>query len=312
MNARRRARGDAPATKDNQVHDPNSHGKTITQISADFETHLEYGLAQAEAGRRLAAQGANELSERPRPGFLALLWDQFNNYLVIILVIAAVVSLLLGEWVDSVAIMVIVVLNAIVGVVQESKAEQALAALKKMAAPSAQVIRDGRQVTVRGSEIVVGDIVLLEAGNYVPADVRLFESFNLKVEEASLTGESVPVDKNPAVVLDHDIPLGDRRNTAFMGTLVTYGRGKGLVTCTGMNTQIGLIAQMIQSFEDEEHPAPEETRASRQGPRDSLPRDLRDRFHLRPLPRHEHQRRARYRLHRLSPGRDARTSSISS
>ena len=236
------------------MHDPNSHGKTITQISADFETHLEYGLAQAEAGRRLAVQGANELSERPRPGFLALLWDQFNNYLVIILVIAAVVSLLLGEWVDSVAIMVIVVLNAIVGVVQESKAEQALAALKKMAAPSAQVIRDGRQVTVRGSEIVVGDIVLLEAGNYVPADVRLFESFNLKVEEASLTGESVPVDKNPAVVLDHDIPLGDRRNTAFMGTLVTYGRGKGLVTCTGMNTQIGLIAQMIQSFEDESTP----------------------------------------------------------
>ena len=199
------------------MHDPNSHGKTITQISADFETHLEYGLAQAEAGRRLAAQGANELSERPRPGFLALLWDQFNNYLVIILVIAAVVSLPLGEWVDSVAIMVIVVLNAIVGVVQESKAEQALAALKKMAAPSAQVIRDGRQVTVRGSEIVVGDIVLLEAGNYVPADVRLFESFNLKVEEASLTGESVPVDKNPAVVLTTTFPwaiAGTRRSWA--------------------------------------------------------------------------------------------------
>ena len=236
------------------MHDANSHGKPIAQVAADFDTHLEQGLPQAEAERRLVAHGANELTERRRPGLLALLWDQFNNYLVIILVIAALVSLLLGEWVDSIAIMVIVVLNAVVGVIQESKAEQALAALKRMAAPSAQVIRGGRRVTVRGSDIVVGDIVLLEAGNYVPADVRLFESFNLKVEEASLTGESVPVDKDPAVVLDRDIPLGDRRNSAFMGTLVTYGRGKGLVTATGMQTQIGLIAQMIQSFEDESTP----------------------------------------------------------
>ena len=236
------------------MQDRDSHGKPIEQLVAAFETHLEQGLAQQEARDRLAKHGANELSERPRPGFWSLLWDQFNNYLVIILVIAAIVSLLLGEWVDSIAIMVIVVLNAVVGVIQESKAEQALAALKKMAAPNAQVIRDGHQVTVPGREIVAGDVVLLEAGNYVPADVRLFESFNLKVEEASLTGESVPVDKDPAVVLDQEIPLGDRRNTAFMGTLITYGRGKGLVTCTGMNTQIGLIAQMIQSFEDESTP----------------------------------------------------------
>jgi Ca2+-transporting ATPase len=236
------------------MQDRESHGKPIEKVVADFETHLEDGLTQEQARERLAAHGANELSERPRPGFLALLWDQFNNYLVIILVIAALVSLLLGEWVDSIAIMVIVVLNAVVGVIQESKAEQALAALKKMAAPNAQVIRDGHHVSIPSREIVGGDIVLLEAGNYVPADVRLFESFNLKVEEASLTGESVPVDKDPAVVLDQEIPLGDRRNTAFMGTLITYGRGKGLVTCTGMNTQIGLIAQMIQSFEDESTP----------------------------------------------------------
>ncbi|MDH5264466.1 MAG: HAD-IC family P-type ATPase, partial [Betaproteobacteria bacterium] len=195
------------------MQDRESYDKPIEQLVDDFETHLEKGITQEEARKRLAAHGANELSERPRPGFLALLWDQFNNYLVIILVIAAVVSLALGEWVDSIAIMVIVVLNAVVGVIQESKAEQALAALKKMAAPNAQVIRDGHQVTVPGREIVGGDIVLLEAGNYVPADVRLFESFNLKVEEASLTGESVPVDKDPAVVLDKDIPLGDRRNT---------------------------------------------------------------------------------------------------
>ena len=236
------------------MQDRDSHGKPIDRVVNDFETHLERGLAGQEARDRLEKHGANELSERPRPGFWRLLWDQFNNYLVIILVIAALVSLLLGEYVDSIAIMVIVGLNAVVGVIQESKAEQALAALKKMAAPQAQVIRDGHQVTVPGRELVGGDIVLLEAGNYVPADVRLFESFNLKVEEASLTGESVPVDKNAAVVLDQEIPLGDRRNTAFMGTLITYGRGKGLVTCTGMNTQIGLIAQMIQSFEDEATP----------------------------------------------------------
>jgi len=236
------------------MQDKESHGKPVEQLVADFQTHLELGLAQDEAQARLAAHGANELSERPRPGFWPLLWDQFNNYLVIILVIAALVSLLLGEYVDSIAIMVIVVLNAVVGVIQESKAEQALAALKKMAAPSAQVIRNGRRMSIPSREIVGGDIVLLEAGNYVPADIRLFESFNLKIEEASLTGESVPVDKDPTIVLDKEIPLGDRRNTAFMGTLITYGRGKGIVTGTGMNTQIGLIAQMIQSFEDESTP----------------------------------------------------------
>ncbi len=236
------------------MQDRDPHGKPIEQIVADFETHLEHGLTHQEARNRLAAHGANELSERPRPGFWALLWDQFNNYLVIILVIAALVSLMLGEYVDSIAIMVIVVLNAVVGVIQESKAEQALAALKKMAAPNAQVIRDGRHVSIPSREIVGGDIVVLEAGNFVPADVRLVESFNLKVEEASLTGESVPVDKDPAVLLDNEIPLGDRRNTVFMGTLITYGRGKGIVTGTGMTTQIGLIAQMIQSFEDESTP----------------------------------------------------------
>jgi len=236
------------------MHDRDSHGKPVDELVEAFKTHLEQGLTPEQARTRLLEHGANELSERPRPGFLALLGAQFNNYLVIILVVAAVISFALGEWVDSIAIVVIVALNAVVGVIQESKAEQALAALRKMAAPSAQLIRDGHRVTMPGREIVCGDIVVLEAGNYVPADVRLFESFNLKVEEASLTGESVPVEKDPAIVLDREVPLGDRRNTAFMGTVVTYGRGKGLVTATGMDTQIGLIAQMIQSFEDEATP----------------------------------------------------------
>jgi len=236
------------------MQDRESHGKPIEELVGGFQTHLERGLTQQAARDRLAKFGPNELTEHPRPGFLALLWDQFNNYLVIILIIAALVSLALGEYVDSIAIMFIVVLNAVVGVIQESKAEQALAALKKMSAPNAQVIRDGQQTTIPGREIVGGDIVLLEAGNYVPADLRLVESINLKIEEASLTGESVPVEKNAGVVLDKEIPLGDRKNTAFMGTLITYGRGRGLVTGTGMNTQIGLIAEMIQSFEAEDTP----------------------------------------------------------
>jgi len=236
------------------MQDKEAHGKPIEELVSGLQTHLERGLTQQEAQERLGKFGPNELTERPRPGFFALLWDQFNNYLVIILIIAALVSLALGEYVDSIAIMFIVVLNAVVGVIQESKAEQALAALKKMSAPNAQVIRDGQQMTVPGREIVGGDIVLLESGNYVPADLRLVESVNLRIEEASLTGESVPVEKKAGVVLDKEIPLGDRKNTAFMGTLITYGRGKGLVTGTGMNTQIGLIAEMIQSFEDEDTP----------------------------------------------------------
>ncbi|MEY4137868.1 MAG: Calcium-transporting ATPase [Pseudomonadota bacterium] len=236
------------------MHDKEAHGKPIEELINDFETHIDHGLTQSEARARLARLGANELTERPRPGFWALLWDQFKNFLVIILIVAAVVSLALGEYVDSFAIMFIVVLNSVVGVIQESKAEQALAALQKMAAPQAQVIRDGQQVTIPGREIVAGDIVMLEAGNFVPADLRLVESVNLKIEEASLTGESQPVEKTASVVLDKEIPLGDRRNTAFMGTLITYGRGKGIVTGTGMNTQIGLIAEMIQSFEAEDTP----------------------------------------------------------
>jgi Ca2+-transporting ATPase len=228
--------------------------RPVDELVSELETHIEHGLTQAEAEARLHNLGPNELEERPRPGFFRMLLDQFNNFLVIILIIAAIVSLLLGEYIDAIAIIVIVVLNAVVGVVQESKAEQSLAALKKMAAPNAQVIRDGHQTTIPSRELVPGDVVLVEAGNYIPADMRLIESVNLKVEEASLTGESVPVDKVASVVLDKDIPVGDRKNSAFMSTMVTYGRGKGMVTSTGMHTQIGLIAQMLQSYESEATP----------------------------------------------------------
>ena len=231
-----------------------AHALSVDLTIEGLESHLNLGLSSQEARARLEQHGPNELTERPRPGFLKLLLAQLNNFLVIVLIVAAVVSLLLGEVVDAVAIMTIVVLNSVLGVVQESKAEQALAALKRMAAPNAQVVRDGVQATIPARELVIGDIVLLEAGNYIPADMRLVESVNLKIEEASLTGESVPVNKDARVVLDAEIPLGDRKNTAFMSTLVTYGRGKGMVTATGMHTQIGMIAEMIQSYDEEPTP----------------------------------------------------------
>ncbi|MDR2614835.1 MAG: HAD-IC family P-type ATPase, partial [Candidatus Accumulibacter sp.] len=231
-----------------------AHGKRIEDVAHELQTHPRDGLTGEEARTRLLRFGANELTEKPRPGFLSMLWEQVNNYLVIILIVAALISLALGEVVDSIAIMFIVVLNSVVGVVQESKAEQALAALKKMSAPNAQVVRDGHVTTIPGREIVGGDVVLLEAGNYVPADLRLVETVNLKIEEASLTGESVPVEKEAARVLDGEAPLGDRKNMAFMGTMITYGRGRGIATGTGMNTEIGVIAEMIQSFEMEDTP----------------------------------------------------------
>ncbi|MGE5376613.1 MAG: cation-translocating P-type ATPase, partial [Bacteroidota bacterium] len=214
----------------------------------------ENGLTTEEAHRRLEYYGPNQLKEAPRPGFLHMLWEQLNNFVVILLIVASVISALLGDYVEAAAIMAIVVLNAVLGIVQESRAEEALAALKKLAAPDAQVMRDGHRVAVPSYNLVPGDLVFLEAGNFVPADIRLLEAVNLRVEEASLTGESLAVQKNAASVLDKDVPLGDRKNTAFMGTVVSYGRGRGVVTSTGMHTQLGLIASMLQNVEAEETP----------------------------------------------------------
>jgi len=219
--------------------------------------HLEVqhdGLSSEEVEKRLQHYGPNQLNEARRPGFLALLWAQLNNFVVILLIVASIISALLGDYVEAAAIMAIVVLNSVLGIVQEQRAEQALAALKKLAAPDARVIRDGAHISVPAYNLVPGDIVFLEAGNFIPADLRLLEAVNLRVEEASLTGESLPVQKNAATVLDKNVPLGDRKNTAFMGTLVNYGRGRGVVTSTGMHTQLGLIATMLQSVDTEETP----------------------------------------------------------
>ncbi len=156
------------------------------------------GLTSEEAKRRLVQYGPNQLQEAPRPTFLHMLWEQLNNFVVILLIVASLISALLGDYVEAAAIMAIVVLNAVLGIVQERRAEEALAALKKLAAPDAQVMRDGHRVSVPSYELIPGDLVFLEAGNFVPADIRLLEAINLRIEEASLTGESLPVHKNAA------------------------------------------------------------------------------------------------------------------
>jgi len=230
------------------------HAIAADEVLSELQVNLGEGLASSRAAELLAELGPNQLDEAPRPTFWQMLWDQMNNFVVILLIVASIISALLGENLEAGAIMSIVILNAILGIVQESRAEEALAALQKLAAPDAHVIRDGHRQVVPARELVPGDIVLLEAGNYIPADVRILQSMNLKVEEAALTGESVPVQKVDDLVLERDANLGDRRNSAFMGTLASYGRGTGVVVSTGMKTQIGLIATMIQGVETEETP----------------------------------------------------------
>lgn len=230
------------------------HSMSQDEVQEKLGTQYQQGLSSEEAARRLERYGRNELREKPRPTFLQLVIDQLNNFVVILLIVASVISALLGDYIEAGAILLIVILNSVLGVVQESRAEEALAALKKLASPEAHILRDGRRTSVPAAELVPGDVVFLEAGNFIPADVRLVEAVNLRVEEAALTGESVPVQKNAAAVLDEQASLGDRKNTAFMGTVVSYGRGRGIVVATGMHTQLGLIAGMLQSVEDEETP----------------------------------------------------------
>ena len=212
------------------------------------------GLSSAEAERRLKEYGPNQLEEKPRRTFMQMVLEQLKSFVILLLIGAAILSAVLGEYIDAGAIVAIILLNTILGIVQESRAEEALAALRRMAAPESQVLRDGKRIAIPASLLVPGDIVFMEAGYYVPADVRLLEAVNLRIDEAPLTGESVAVQKNAALTLDPEAPLGDRKNTAFMGTVVSYGRGKGVVTSTGMHTQLGLIATMLQSVQEEQTP----------------------------------------------------------
>jgi Ca2+-transporting ATPase len=230
------------------------HALEATRVSELLQTSTERGLEPTRAAERLEQYGPNELAEAPRPGFWNQLLQQFNNFVIIVLIVAALVSALLGDFVEAGAILAIVFLNAALGLVQERRAERAMAALRKLSAPDAQVVRDGRRQLIPAREVVPGDLVLLEAGNYVPADLRLLEAVNLRIEEAPLTGESVSVEKDAKLNVDEHVPLGDRHNMAFSGTLVSYGRGRGLAAATGMRTQIGKIATMLQEVKHEPTP----------------------------------------------------------
>ena len=227
---------------------------TAAQALQEIVSSAEQGLPEAEVTSRLAQYGPNELQEKAQRSRLKILWEQFSGILTILLAIAALISLVLGDWIEAIAIVVIILLNAFLGYTQEYKAEQSMEALKRMSVPVVRVRRGGQLREVSARDLVPGDVVVLETGNIVPADGRVLNSANLRVEEAALTGESEPVDKDAGLVFDSDKALGDRRNMLYSGTIVNYGRGDFLVTSTGMNTELGHIASMIQSVEEDETP----------------------------------------------------------
>jgi len=225
------------------------HQKDVARVMEDLGSSMQ-GLSSEEARRRLDRYGPNALQEKKKKTLLMMLGDQFKDFMIIVLMIAAVISGVIGDLSDTIAIVVIVVLNAVIGFIQEYRAEAAMAALKKMAAATATVVRNGAPATINGADIVPGDMVLLEAGRIVPADMRCTETVQMKVDEAALTGESVPVDKHTGPLGDEALPLGDRKNMVYKGTFVTYGRGAGVVVATGMDTELGRIASLLQEAEE--------------------------------------------------------------
>lgn len=231
-----------------------AHTLTSAQALEKFATIAQTGLTSAEAQKRLETFGPNELKETSGRSPLKILWEQFTATMTLILIVAAVVSGFLGKWQEAIAILAIVILFALLGFFQEYRAEKAMAALKKLAVPNVRVRRDGQIQEISANTLVPGDIVLLEAGNLVPADLRLIESANLRIQESALTGESEAVEKAITQLDKADAPLGDRKNMAYMGTTVIYGRGAGMVSGTGMNTELGVIAGLLQTTHDEMTP----------------------------------------------------------
>ncbi|GBA97380.1 cation-translocating P-type ATPase [Lactobacillus gasseri] len=230
---------------DNQKQPP-SYSQTTNELFSDLETSST-GLSEPEAQRRLKKYGPNALAEKPPKSTLMMLKEQIIDPMILILLGAAAFSAILNEWVEASVIFFIVVVNSIIGIIQEKKAQSSLAALKTMSAPTATVMRGGIEKIIPASELVIGDLVLLASGDMVPADLRLTQSANLKIAEAALTGESIASEKNAEAVLSADCPLGDRKNMAYTSSIVTYGRGSGIVTKTGMDTEIGQIAGMLEN-----------------------------------------------------------------
>ena len=230
------------------------HTKSVAQSVELLQSDLTSGLSAAEAQKRLATVGPNALREQGGRSPWRLLWEQFSATMVVILIVAAVVSAFLGKWLEASAILAIVLLFALLGFFQEWRAEQAMQALKKLAVPNVRVRRNGQVQEMAATELVPGDLVLLEAGNLVPADLRLVEAYNLRIQEAALTGEAEAIEKTTEALEQEDLPLGDRRNLAYMGSTIAYGRGVGLVAATGMQTELGNIAELLQREGHEQTP----------------------------------------------------------
>lgn len=230
------------------------YNKKPAEIEKELSTHVENGLSSQEANNKLSEYGKNALEEEKGRSYFAKLMDQFKDPMIIILLAASIVSAIVGQIEDSIIIVAIIVIMALLSLYQEGKAEESIKALQKMASPHAKVKRDGKIVEIASEDLVPGDIVILETGNIVPADLRLFESANLKIDESSLTGESVPVEKDANLNYDGVVEIGDRENMAFSSTIVSYGHGEGIVIATGKYTEIGKIATSIQSLEDEQTP----------------------------------------------------------
>ena len=235
--------------------------KETEAVVKELETDIKAGLTKTEADKRLAKYGPNSLGEEKKTPLWKRFLGQFADAMVLILIGAAILSAVMAVkeggfsgWIDVIVILAIVIINAVLGVYQEGKADEAIAALKKMSSPQAKVVRDNMQQMIDSDKLVPGDVVVLDAGDLVAADIRLTEASSMKVEEASLTGESVPVDKDATVVLEEDCGIGDRKNMLYMGTAVTYGRGRGVVVETGGTTELGKIANRLSSIDNEDTP----------------------------------------------------------
>ncbi len=240
-----------------------AHAAAADDVLSQLGTDRAAGLTGQRAAELLAEHGKNQLAEAPPTPAWQRFLAQFKELVVLILIVAAIIAGIANEWVDTIAILAIVLLNGVIGYFQEARAEQALAALKKLSSPSAKTIRDGQLQSIPASELVPGDRVELEAGDYVPADCRLIESHSLSIQEAALTGESVPSEKQAQAVLEENTPLGDRRNMAYMGTMVSGGKGSAVVVATGMRTELGNIAGMLH--ESDREPTPLQRRLAELG-----------------------------------------------
>ena len=228
--------------------------RSIEECEKELHTSISQGLDEKVASERLKRNGKNSIEEAKKKSVFSIFLSQLNDPMIYILFAATIVSLFLKEISDAIIIISVVLLNGIIGTIQETKAEKALEALKKMSSPTCVVKRNGKLKEIKAEELVVGDVIEIESGKTIPADIRLIESNNLKIEESSLTGESVPVLKNCNEKLNKGAPLGDKVNMAFMSTNVVNGRGGGIVTSIGMNTQVGKIASLIKNEKDDTTP----------------------------------------------------------